>query len=168
MKWLNKKKLKKNEMVQQITVNTNEIYQLDFLKVVACRFSSRPEVFCKTGVLRNFAKFTIKHLPQSLFSNKVAGWDCNFIKKKLRHRCFPVNFAKFLRKLFFSENISGGCFQIDAFRRASHHCITKKVSKTEIVRSTHIVQIKTEIVQSMQIVQSAAKIYWWNFFKVVV
>ena len=103
MKWLNKKKLKKNEMVQQITVNTNEIYQLDFLKVVACRFSSRPEVFCKTGVLRNFAKFTIKHLPQSLFSNKVAGWDCNFIKKKLRHRCFPVNFAKFLRKLFFQR-----------------------------------------------------------------
>ena len=27
--------------------------------------SSRPEVFCKTGVLRNFAKFTGKHLRQS-------------------------------------------------------------------------------------------------------
>ena len=24
--------------------------------------STRPEVFCKTGVLRNFAKFTGKHL----------------------------------------------------------------------------------------------------------
>ena len=35
--------------------------------------SSRPEVFCKKGVLRNFAKFTGKHLCQSLFLNKVAG-----------------------------------------------------------------------------------------------
>ena len=34
---------------------------------------SRPEVFCKKGVLRNFTKFTGKHLCQSLFFNKVAG-----------------------------------------------------------------------------------------------
>ena len=32
-----------------------------------------PEVFCKKGVLRNFAKFTGKHLCQSFFFNKVAG-----------------------------------------------------------------------------------------------
>ena len=31
------------------------------------------EVFCRKGVLRNFAKFTGKHLCQSLFFNKVAG-----------------------------------------------------------------------------------------------
>ena len=41
--------------------------------------SSRPEVFCKNGVLRNFAKFTGKHLYQSLFLNKVAGQVCTFI-----------------------------------------------------------------------------------------
>ena len=35
--------------------------------------SSRPEVFCKKGVLRNFTKFTGKHLCQRLFFNKVAG-----------------------------------------------------------------------------------------------
>ena len=35
--------------------------------------STLPEVFCKKGVLRNFAKFTGKHLCQSLFLNKVAG-----------------------------------------------------------------------------------------------
>ena len=33
--------------------------------------SSRPEVFCKKGVLRNFAKFTGKHLCQSLFFQKL-------------------------------------------------------------------------------------------------
>ena len=32
-----------------------------------------PKVFCKKGVLRNFAKFTGKHLCQSLFFSKVAG-----------------------------------------------------------------------------------------------
>ena len=34
--------------------------------------SSRPEVLCKKGVLRNFAKFIGKHLCQNLFFNKVA------------------------------------------------------------------------------------------------
>ena len=35
--------------------------------------SSCPEMLCKKGVLRNFTKFTGKHLCQSLFFNKVAG-----------------------------------------------------------------------------------------------
>ena len=35
--------------------------------------SSRSEVFCKKGVVKNFAKFIGKHLCQSLFFNKVAG-----------------------------------------------------------------------------------------------
>ena len=37
-----------------------------------CR-SSRPELFCKKGVLRNFTKFTGKRLYHSLFFNKVVG-----------------------------------------------------------------------------------------------
>ena len=60
--------------------------------------NSRPEVFCKKGVLRNFAKFTGKHLCQSFFFNKVAGLrPATLLKKRLWHRCFPKNFAKFLR-----------------------------------------------------------------------
>ena len=39
--------------------------------------SSRPEVFCKKAVLRNFGKFTGKHLCQSLFFNKVAEISTN-------------------------------------------------------------------------------------------
>ena len=35
--------------------------------------SSRPKVFCKKDVLKNFAKFTGIHLCQGLFFNKVAG-----------------------------------------------------------------------------------------------
>ena len=34
---------------------------------------SRPKMFCKKSVLRNFAKFTGKHLCQDLLFNKVAG-----------------------------------------------------------------------------------------------
>ena len=47
--------------------------------------SSFPEVFCKGGVLRNFAKFTGKRLCESLFFSKVAG------------------------QRLFLQNTSGGC-----------------------------------------------------------
>ena len=36
--------------------------------------SSHPEVFLSEGVLKNFAKFTEKHLCRSLLFNKVTGW----------------------------------------------------------------------------------------------
>ena len=45
--------------------------------------SSRPEVFCKKGVLRNFAKVTGKHLSQRIFLNKVAG-QFSFFTEHLR------------------------------------------------------------------------------------
>ena len=63
-------------------------------------------MFCEKGVLRNFIKFTGKHLCQSLFFNKVAGlrW-ATLLKNKLWHRCFPVNFAKFLRTPFLTEHL---------------------------------------------------------------
>ena len=58
-----------------------------------------PEVFCKKGVLRHFAKFTGKHLCQSPFL------------KGLWYRCFPVNFAKFLNTHFHRTRL-GDCFFI--------------------------------------------------------
>ena len=43
--------------------------------------------------------------------NKVAALStCNFVKKKLRNRCSPLNIAKFLRTPFFLQNTSGGYF----------------------------------------------------------
>ena len=61
----------------------------------------------KKGVHRNFAKFTGKHLCQSLFFDKVAILrPATLLKKRLWHRCFPVNFAKFLRTPFL-QNTSG-------------------------------------------------------------
>ena len=63
--------------------------------------SSCPEVFCKKGVPRNFAKFTGKHLCQILFLISCRPEACNFIKKETLAR---VNFAKFLRTPFFIEH----------------------------------------------------------------
>ena len=63
--------------------------------------SPRQNVFCEKGVLKNFAKFTGKHLCQRLFFNKAAGMrPATLIKKRPWQRCFPVNFAKFLRTPF--------------------------------------------------------------------
>ena len=62
--------------------------------------------FVKKSALRNFVKFTGKHLSQSLFFNKVAGLrPATLLKKRLWHSCFHVNFAKF--RAPFLSNISG-------------------------------------------------------------
>ena len=72
--------------------------------------SSHQRCSIKKVVLKNFAKFTGKHLCQSLVFNKVAGLrPATLLKKRLRHRCFPVNFAKFLRTPFYRTPL-GDCF----------------------------------------------------------
>ena len=68
--------------------------------------SSRLELFSRNAVLRNSAKFTGTHLCQSLFFKKVAGLrPAILLKKRLWHRCFPVNFAKLLRTPFLTEHL---------------------------------------------------------------
>ena len=87
------------------------------INIQRCIRSRRPKVFCKKGVLRNFAKLTGKYLCHSLFFNKVAGLrSTTLLKKRLWRRCFAVNFAKFLRTPFFTEHLqwlllvySGSC-----------------------------------------------------------
>ena len=66
---------------------------------------SRPEVVCKKDSLKNFKKFVIKHLCQSFFFffffDKVANLRPeSLLKRGLWHRCFAVNFVKFLRTSF--------------------------------------------------------------------
>ena len=82
---------------------------------------SRPEVFYKKGVLRNFAKFTGKHLCQGLFFNEVAGLGpASLLKRDAGTGVFLWIFQNFLGHLFFikhlywlllaSANISDVCF----------------------------------------------------------
>ena len=84
--------MKKIRLISKIKQSTNR--------------SSCLEVFYKKGVYRNFIKFTGKHLCQSFFLNKVAGFrPATLLKKRLLHICFPVNFVKFLRTPFFIEHL---------------------------------------------------------------
>ena len=110
-------------MKPTLTTNWTKLYvimirSLNSLKITAKQRdfvtylrSSRLEVFCKKGILKNFAKFTRKHLCQSLFFNKLffkkktlTRRPATLFKKRLWHRSFPVNFAKFLRRPFFKEH----------------------------------------------------------------
>ena len=60
--------------------------------------SKSAQMFSEVGILKTFAKFTRKHLRWSLFLNKLAGLKfvglqpATLFKKKLKRRCFPVNF----------------------------------------------------------------------------
>ena len=91
-------------------------------------------MFCKKGVLKNFANFTGKHLCWSLFT-KVAGLQtCNFIKKRPQNRCFPEKFVKYLqipilnniceRLLFYFSDPLGATakrnLRFDIFRQMSN------------------------------------------------
>ena len=42
---------------------------------------------------------------ESLFSEVAEVKVCNLIKKRLQHRCFPVNTAKCLRTAIFIEDL---------------------------------------------------------------
>ena len=72
----------------------------------------------RKGVLRKFAKFIGKHLCQSLCFNKAAGLrPGNLFKKRLWHRCFLVNFAKFLRTHFLQNTSRQLLLQLVAYKK---------------------------------------------------
>ena len=58
--------------------------------------SSHQRCSVKRGVLRNFTNFTGKH---------VSLRPATLLKKRPWRRCFPVNFAKFLRTFFLREHV---------------------------------------------------------------
>ena len=73
----------------------------------------------KKGVPRNFTKFTGKYRCQSLFFNKIADLRlATVLEKSLWHRCFPVNFVKFLGEPF-SQNNSGRLLLLIVTSRAT-------------------------------------------------
>ena len=55
-----------------------------------------PELFYKKGVLRNFAKFTGKHLEA-----------CKFIKKETPAQVFSCQFFEIFKNTFFTNFLSG-------------------------------------------------------------
>ena len=66
--------------------------------------SSNRRCFERKDVLRNFAKLSGKTLCQGLlFDKDIDLRPASLLKKRLWHRCFPTNFAKFLRKRFLQN-----------------------------------------------------------------
>ena len=58
------------------------------------------------GVLKKFAKFTRKHLCQTLFFSKVAGLRpkaCNFIEKETLVQVFTFEFWEIFKNTFFNR-----------------------------------------------------------------
>ena len=61
-------------------------------------------MFCKKDVLRNFAKCRERHLRWNFFLNKIESFrPATLFKKRLRQRCFPMNFMKFLKAPFLQN-----------------------------------------------------------------
>ena len=59
----------------------------------------------RKGVLGNFAKFTGKHLRQSLFFNKLVGAASNFIKKETLAQVFSSETYEISKNIFFKEQL---------------------------------------------------------------
>ena len=98
----------RGRFTKQVSFKIMKNLQECFCAGVVFYRSSCLEIFCRKGFLRNVAKFTGKHLCQSLFFTKVAGLrlrPATLVNKRLWHRCFPVNFGKFLRTSFFTEHL---------------------------------------------------------------
>ena len=66
--------------------------------------SSNLKSSVKKGVLKNFAKFTGKHLCQILF-NKVAGQASNFIKKETLVQVLSSEFCEISKNTIFTEHL---------------------------------------------------------------
>ena len=93
--------------------------------------SSQQRCSVRKGILRNFEKFTGKHLCQVLFYNKVAGSEhATLLKKRLWHRCFPINFAKFPKTSFHRTPLNN-CFS------TMQHFLAENPSKVLNVQQQH-------------------------------
>ena len=65
--------IKLNQLRANGVLDTSVLVSFVFQVIVIRNRSSRQEVSCKKGFLKNFAKLTRKHLCQSLFFNGVEG-----------------------------------------------------------------------------------------------
>ena len=81
------------------------------------------------GVLKNSAKFTRKHLYQILFNKFSSLRPATLLKKRLWHRCFPVNFREFLKNTFCNRTTPVAAF------------MDKNWNFIEILESNHLMGV---------------------------
>ena len=77
--------------------------------------SERKSLATKLRALhKNFKNFTRKHLYWSLFNKAAFLGACNFIKKRLRHRCLPYvcEICKTFKCNYFEEHLETSTFKL--------------------------------------------------------
>ena len=110
-----------------------------FTKVAGFYRCSHWRCSVKESVLRKvFAKFTGKQLCQRLYFNKVCGPKA--VKRRLRHKCFPLNLEKFVRTPFL-QNTSRWLLLLLAFQKQPQVFYEKRCSWKfcKIYRKTPVV-----------------------------
>ena len=102
--------------------------------------SSSPDTFFKKGVLKNFAWCGII-CNRSQESCRPPGFP---LKRIIRHTCFLMNFAKFLRTSFFCKTRKNTCFyqllDFGNFQYASYK-VALGVQKIEIFKKFEISEV---------------------------
>ena len=84
------------------------LYDMNMLRLNLCR-SCRQRCSVRKGVLRNFTKFTGRHLRQSLYFNK------DFIKIETLAQVFSCEFCKISKNIFFTEYVWATASTFDCY-----------------------------------------------------
>ena len=93
-----------DEQIQQTIKLTNLVFLLKTLSTYLLPRSFRFNIWTHSFPVHPFSA-PWKHQKTLRFSKA-----CNLVKERLWHRCFPVNFAKFLRTPFYRTPV-GKCLQ---------------------------------------------------------
>ena len=110
MHWINREKRNDQEHHEKVSFLIWLSFRMFFFLMRKCplhtllvmffHVGNRFQMFFKAGI-KSFAIFTGKHLCWSLFLIKLQDWRLAFsLKKKLQHRCFHINIARFLKTAF--------------------------------------------------------------------
>ena len=97
----------------------------------------------RKGVLRNFTKFTGKHLCQSLFYRNSVPETCNFIKKETLAQVFSCEFCEISKNTIFIEHLRATVSGFSNFivKLSVIHLIQKHLKSLLWVQSQSYVEV---------------------------
>ena len=120
--------------VFQHTVYYNELYQYgvssynNFSKIIVSDKNLR-EVEHSNIFQKQLQRCSVKKAFSKILQNSKEN-NCVGVKKRPQHRCFPVNFAKFLRTCFLQNTSGGFCL----FQPTKQKKLAYRKSRTEALR----------------------------------
>ena len=100
------KKLEQEKNFQRHIIDTENVLRPWLMRNLMKVRSSTGSVLWKKVLLKNFLKFTGKHLCQSLFLNKVEGLKTATLLKKRQAQVFSCEFCEIFKNIF-SQSTSG-------------------------------------------------------------